>query len=287
MYFFCDLEFVLNNLFFPRREWKSGDDFGVWNERPNQFETLTFDFEHRLGEEPNDGDGTCICESLSCITRGYRPHCAGRLGRYLRYEHETQEICDDAARLVHYYQIYAKLISSEGNEGGEGHTTLTPLNKDCKEILTKYWRKSSVKVRRHNFFSCCPLKRIGISEGEVLKLRLFCEKFFSIQYFEKIAWVIESGKHSNSPNLHFHLLGVFNENGSKNFRKRVLINGWNKLYPKNPLDWRADNKVGIDLVACNTQVMIDDKLSYFKNENKGSHKNFVDLKIKGGFGLLD
>lgn len=183
--------------------------------------------------------------------------------------------------IEHYWKINNKLKS----EGYEGHTTLSSdVQYALKNLIGK--KKKAPSVKRHNFFSCCPKFRIGISEGEVVKMENFLKNNLTSKYFEKCHWVIESGKHENKPNLHFHFLGLYNPNGSKNFRKRVLFDAWNKLYPNNPLEWKAPNgNRGIHIVACNTQEIIDDKIKYLSNDNKGSHVNFIDLNKNSSFGF--
>lgn len=178
-------------------------------------------------------------------------------------------------KLLHLMKINEKVRS----EGYEGITTLKKEYQYCMrnlrgiKILTKS-NQTGIK-----FFSCVPKNRIDISEGEVQKMKNFLEKNISEKYFKKFAWNIESGKHPNKPNLHFHLLGDYNPNGQKNFRSRVLNDNWNKLYPNNPLEWKQGNRIGIDRKDCNNEEMIKDKLLYFHNESKGTHMNFVDLEI--------
>lgn len=191
---------------------------------------------------------------------------------------------DSLKRIEHCWKINSKLKS----EGAEGHTTLpSNIQTSMKIILgNKIIKKKTPAIRRHNFFSCSPKNRIDISEGEVVKMENFLKKFLTERFFEKVAWVIESGKHKENPNLHFHFLGLFNPNGSKNFRKRILFNEWNKIYPDNPLEWKKPNgHRGIDVRPCCTQEIVDDKLKYLNNDSKGSHENFVDLNKSGGFGF--
>lgn len=194
---------------------------------------------------------------------------------------EDEELSIYLYKLIHYYNINNKVKT----EGYEGHTT---LSSDARYWLFKLngKKKQPPAVKRHNFFSCCPKYRIDISEGEVLKMEEFLKNNLTEKYFLKVSWVIESGKHKDKPNLHFHFLGLYNQNGSKNFRKRVLFEAWNKLYPNNPLEWKTPNgNRGIHIVACNTQEIINDKLEYLINGNKGSHINFVDLNKNYSFGF--
>lgn len=183
-------------------------------------------------------------------------------------------------KLLHLIKINDKVRS----EGYEGITTLKKEYSNYMRIL--FGKKKFVRSNtpKYLFFSCVPKNRINISEGEVSKMRNFLKKYVTSKYFQKYAYCIESGKHIDKPNLHFHILCLYNENGSKNFRNRVLREYWNKLYPDNPLDWKQGERVGIDRYECNTDYIISDKLKYFHNDSKGSHENFIDLKIYEEFG---
>lgn len=260
-YFLSDLKFALSNIFFNSE-----------HNRPGSYDTLTYSFgESYDGGHHNDGS----------LLPAYNESRGG----WLRIINSYDEVIDDAARLTHYDAIYSKIMIYEGSEGNEGDTTLIPLNKECTAILSKYLSKSCPKVRRHNMFSCVPQTRILPNEGEVEKMAAFLEKNLTSQYFQKVKWVLEAGKHTDNPNLHFHIFGLFNENGSKNFRKRILVDRWNSVYPSNTLNWKRRKSVGIHNKACCTQQLIDETLLYLSNESKGSHENFVDLEKTGGFGF--
>ena len=202
------------------------------------------------------------------------------------YSGDSEWVDDDMKfaslkRIEHYWKINNQLKS----EGYEGHTTLSSIIQSSMfNILGK--KKKPPGIKRHNFFSCSPKFRIDISEGEVVKMVDFLKNNLTEKYFKKVQWVVESGKHKNNPNLHFHFLGLFNPNGSKNFRKRVLFEAWNKHYPDNPLEWKKPNgHRGVHVVACCAQELVDDKLKYLNNDSKGSHENFTDLNQSGGFGF--
>lgn len=194
-----------------------------------------------------------------------------------------EEKIDDIMRLKHYFNIYEKLSVSEGNTEG-----ITTLNKECNTILSKFigkQKKSSLKYRGVSFYSCCPKNRINISEGEVMRMSEFCEKVFTKKWFSDAKWILESGKHSDRPNLHFHALVRFkDDSASKNFKSRCLTKIWNNMYPDNPLDWKNQNNRGIDVKKCNTLQIQKDKYNYMENDSKGSHENFTDLAIGNEFG---
>lgn len=205
--------------------------------------------------------------------------------RFNNYTGPQEYILDESLnfsfeRLLHLIKINDKVRS----EGYEGITTLKPEYQNYMRILFGKKKKTYSNGTGIKFFSCVPKNRISISEGEVEKMREFLKKNVSEKYFTKWAYCIESGKHPDKPNLHFHLLGHYNDNGRKNFRGRVLREFWNKHYPNNPLEWKQGNRVGIDRKDCNDKQMIKDKLLYFHNESKGTHTNFIDLEIYEEYG---
>lgn len=183
-------------------------------------------------------------------------------------------------RLLHLIKINDKVKS----EGYEGITTLKKEYQGYMRILFGKKKKTYSNGTGIKFFSCVPKNRIGVSEGEVKKMENFLIKNINEKYFLKFAFCIESGKHKDKPNLHFHILGHYNDNGRKNFASRVLSDNWNKLYPNNPLKWKQGTRVGIDRKDCNSEQMIRDKLLYFHNESKGSHENFTDLGVYYEYG---
>ena len=266
-YHLDDLKFVLNNLFFSRERNREGE-----------YDNLTFKFEDfKASENPGNVDD--------------------KMWAFLQREWfgdsiiSMEEVCDDAARLVHYLRIYENLNKEwgEGDEGTEGHTSLKYLNTEATRILKKYYKKPSSNVPRHNMYSCVPKTRIPVNEGEVAKMEGFLRKVCTDKYFKKVRWAMETGKHEDKPNLHFHIFGLFNANGSKQFRGRALVTLWDKMYPDNPLDWeRGKGKhksVGIHVKFCGTELLINDTLAYLDNECKGDHENFLDLEKSDGFGF--
>lgn len=259
-----DLKFVLDNLFFSREHNREGE-----------YDNLTFEFEDFKGSEnPGNAPDGNDDKLWHFLTREL----------YGKHILEVDEVVDDAARLVHYLRIYENL-KNEGGEGDEGYTSPKYLNTEATRILKKYYRKPSSNVPRHNMYSCVPKTRIPVNEGEVAKMEGFLRKVCSEKYFKKVRWAMESGKHEDKPNLHFHIFGLFNANGSKNFRKRALVTLWDKMYPGNPLDWKRGSHVGIHVKFCGTELIINDTLSYLDNECKGDHENFLDLEKSDGFGF--
>lgn len=197
----------------------------------------------------------------------------------------VSRVVNDMKRLTHFHAILEDLKKRGYDD------VATTLNSDCESILRKYvkrkkiQKKSSLTYRGLAFYSCCPKTRLRVSEGEVMKMSKFCEKVFSKKWFSDVKWILESGKHKDKPNLHFHALARFrSKSAAGNWRSRVLIPEWNKQYPDNPLDWKRGQDKGIDVVHCNTGQIQKDKYNYLENDSKGSHENFTDLKIGGEFG---
>ena len=105
-----------------------------------------------------------------------------------------------------------------------------------------------------------------------------------INFGEKIAYlynpyyfVVESGKHAESPHLHIHILGKI-----KNSKKHLgsLRAKWEQLTGFT-IDWKSDDyllkqwRKHPDMPTY--QDWIDEKISYFTDDYKGTHKNFEVL----------
>lgn len=142
------------------------------------------------------------------------------------------------------------------------------------------------KVKGMSFYTIVPYKRLPFNEGEVSRIRECAKKIFQNKKFIKFShFCVESGKHKKKPNLHIHCICNFQEGASKNFA-RFLQNTWKSFYPEKrynitykEIGKNGKYNTGIDRVPCNTQKIIEDKMNYMENSLKGSHKNFVDLKI--------
>lgn len=186
---------------------------------------------------------------------------------------------DDLDRLLHFYDIHKKL-SEQGRE--------FPLVPECQRIVNKYLPKEKNEpCEGMVFYSIVPRERLPYNDFEIMKLTKFCEANFTAKNFTKCAWVIESGKHEDCPNLHIHALGKLK---NKNF-KRDCFTRWHKQYEDKynikyveKKDDGSENK-GWDMKPCNTLKIQSDKLNYLNNVLKGSHENFIDLKIGNKFGF--
>lgn len=217
-------------------------------------------------------NGSVVCPK-TCNVSVYNPD--GRCRCNWGYDDREE----DLDRLLHFYDVHKKL-AEQGRE--------FPLVPECQKIVNKYLPKEKKEpVEGMIFYSIVPQTRLPFNEGEILKLTRFCEGIFTPKHFTKCAWVIESGKHENNPNLHIHCLGKLK---NKNF-KRMFQTRWNKQYDKkyniNYVEKKKDgseNK-GWDMKPCNTILIQKDKLKYMDNVFKGSHENFTDLRIGNKFGF--
>lgn len=205
---------------------------------------------------------------------------------------------DDIHRLIHYEDIYTRLELRNAQLRAEGDEGTTSLNKECTLVCKRFYKKSrkpKPKLLGLSFYTIMPRNRIGISEGEVAKMAGFAKKFFTEKYFEKCWWILESGKHKDKPNLHIHLLCRFAKHPtavtkagvpvsmSKSF-VRNMKTAWNHIYDQQyDIGYDINGNRGVDCKACNTAEIQKDKLAYMCNDQKGTHENFVDLKVKGGF----
>lgn len=172
-----------------------------------------------------------------------------------------------------------------------------PLDKD---YTCHFTRKQLKAIKRANgvnpvkgmsFFTVVPEKRFEYIPDRWWKLDDFCKDILikkGKKYFNDCWYVIESGKHKDSPNLHIHFLADFKIGGSKHF-KRDFIRLWDRYFtnPIHNIRWERGTNVGFHRIDCNTKQLQDDKLDYMTNSNKGTHENFEDLGISGRFSASD
>lgn len=172
-----------------------------------------------------------------------------------------------------------------------------PNVKKSAEFRSIKWvipKEKTIKVENASmtWYSIVPKKRLPYDKHFMGKLQEFCMKCFSCgKHIRNSWWVVESGKHEDSPNLHVHCLVDFHT--SRNFR-RWMLKVWEEFFPdpdyritwerKDPSRPKGVVK-GIDHVICNTREMIRDKHLYMINSNKGTHENFSDLGINGAYHL--
>lgn len=223
------------------------------------------------------------CNCKECIEaqdpkhwRRYR--CSKRLGQWMACNRIGDERLEDLDRLIHFYNIYVNLK----NEG-----VRVELNADCKKVLKKFVKIENVKSEgpKCAWYSIVPKERLPYCSGNIKRLKDLCERCFTEDNVECCKWVIESGKHKDKPNLHIHAL-VKIGGRNKNF-KRFFMGKWNKEFKdkRYNISYKSKDNCGWKMIPVNCWKMKQDKLDYMNNDSKGSHENFVDLGVSGGFGF--
>lgn len=263
-----DLYWILDNVWFPEYTFKTDQD------------------EHVVNQRPRDVDrGDLNYEDMSLVAQEGVDYSLDWKGDVCRYDDGTlisnplavDECLEDIARLLHFRKIIENL-KKEGRE--------VDLPPEAIKIVKKYIKreKKSVSIQGLTFYTIVPKERLPFNEGEIVKIREFCKIVFNKKKLLKCAWVVEVGKHKENPNLHIHAVCKLID---KNF-KRYAVAQWKKMYPdyKYRIDWidKKRNACGWKMIPCNTLPIQEDKLKYLKNNYKGSHENFIDLKVGDQFG---
>ena len=235
------------------------------------------DFERKGFNRPNEDfwrmcDLEKVPKHCDCCEPSLKG-CSSVTGFNCAVLRHNEEVVDDIHRLIHFYKIH-KNIEEEGK--------IFPLNKECLNILKKYVKIENEPCEGMVFYTIVPRERLPYNDFEIMKLTKFCEGIFTAKNFTKCAWVIESGKHEDCPNLHIHALGKLK---NKNF-KRMFMTRWHKQYDiEYNIKYEEGENKGWHMVPCNTLKIQSDKINYLNNVLKGSHENFVDLKIGNKFGF--
>lgn len=232
-----------------------------YNQGSNKFDTLTFSWYDNRVDDPKR---ICVWESV---------------WNYL--------IDNDIPKYIEYYK---SMISDP--ELFREQEIPKEIASNINRNLGIFNKKSPTKkVEGQSWYTITPYERLPFNEGEVMRMRQFCEKFFNNnKLFKSAHFCVECGKHEKYPNLHIHALCHFKKDGGKNF-SRILHTAWKKTYPQEKYnikykEWNSKkNKpnVGVLRVPCNTEQIINDKREYMNNGSKGSHENFKDLGIQGKF----
>lgn len=145
--------------------------------------------------------------------------------------------------------------------------------------------------RGWTFFTLSPDKKESGSIGhdELDKLKNWCDKWFQEYNYGEFYWALEHGS-NEEPHFHVHAL-------VKDLKKRlkrdghyaVLKNEWNLSISKPlktvaSLDVKNKTKKSYDILwqGINSEKIWWMKYNYLKDELKGTHRNFKDLKILAG-----
>ena len=221
--------------------------------------------------------------------------------------------CDEcrANMLAHYERIMGISSGIANSIHDERGTTLSDylsqlqaeypdipdhLLNDPKGILERSFRELRLDlpekktVKGMSFYTVCPQPRLAYTAENWWRLQNLCEELFTgdiaATYFSDTRWVVETGKHQDSPNLHFHALVSFLPQKSKNFSRDGIMKIWHNYFPDHDISYKQKRKDGtfnrgVDRVSCNTLQIQADKLKYLTNSEKGSHENFTDLGLRG------
>lgn len=152
---------------------------------------------------------------------------------------------------------------------------------ECFELYLKKQKKIKPKVERNIKYCFITLQNFQQRLSDLDKFQLFIQK---IDYlYHEGHWIVEAGK-ADPPNVHIHMLvKIINPRKHKN----MLGIHWGKIFDNNilikdfyKLKQHRDVKGMPDYPE-----WCQEKIDYFKNENKGSHENSIDLNLSGVFGV--
>lgn len=156
----------------------------------------------------------------------------------------------------------------------------------------KLKKECAPKYQSWNWLTIAPRPMLDIEED----LDKFEEYIRSItigakMYFSEVAYVIESGKNEECPNLHAHILYSFkNTSIGKNY-KRDACRRYDRLFKtekgidwfnKKGKGWYNDTFRGKDTAELG--IIIQDKRDYCDNSKKSAlHENYCDLGLNDSY----
>lgn len=159
--------------------------------------------------------------------------------------------------------------------------------------LRRKYNKMFFRKRSYLYLTLSPdkhLRNLNVSESNKLELEKWCKSWFEYnpKYYGDYAWVIEGG----SKNDHLHVHAVV-ELLSSHKHADKLKKSWARRFPNNQLittlnlQTKGSKRGEYAYLQFDREEILRDKLAYFKNENKSSHENLVDLGLAGSRGFLD
>lgn len=158
----------------------------------------------------------------------------------------------------------------------EIHTNPTKYNFRCKNPKCIY--KKIIKPKKSKKFCFITLQDFKTRVEDIEKLKLFLKRIAYM--YEEGYWVIESG---SSINVHLHML-VKIKDSCKN-HKAVLNAKWESLFLRSIATndyYKLQQHRDCDSMP-SYEDWCEEKINYFDNLKKGSHKNVVDLDQCGTF----
>lgn len=166
------------------------------------------------------------------------------------------------------------------------HNNFFKWDSSLNEYLTNSDYKNlnaGLKIDKACFITIAPSKYrtpIPYTEENINVLKNFGDNLGFL--YKKYLYVVESGKYSNTPHLHIHILGIM-RNSKKHLAQ--LRAKWEQLTGFT-IDWKSDdydckqhrNKEGMPMY----DAWINEKISYMNDDYKGTHKNFEVLMAEPG-----
>lgn len=146
------------------------------------------------------------------------------------------------------------------------------------------------------------IRNLNRTETNLHALEEFCEKWFNEdkKYYNAFEWVIESG--SKGDHLHIHALCDMKTTHKHAERLKKF---WRKYFPNNQLLTTLNLASRYKCLKCSKggcnnpkhrgeycylniddDTILQDKVDYFKNSEKGSHMNLIDEGLRGFRGGL-
>lgn len=215
-----------------------------------------------------------MCDGLCkfCIDEREIPRTEFKIGRCEEcYEHFLKSV-KLRMRWDGDWKHAIEILKNDYEEAGK------MLLIEKEEKITKDKKELSKNFKGWSFITLGPTPFFDFTDESKAKLVEWCNLWITETNYSVASWVIESGKNKTKPNLHLHF---FCRIKNPRHHKRDLIHSWDKFFPNNKL---VGNNYHI--VKCNTEAMYIDKQEYMINNSKGTHENFIDLQLRGGFGGL-
>lgn len=246
--------------------------------RFSEFKTLLFNFFFQPFEIEGIKFNNESCDSLTFSFKEFRYGLNGKM-------------INDGVPEYHLDDIMTFKELYENWDLGEEELIPRSVEKSISTILglNRSVDVPREKIEGMSFYTIVPRTRLPFKEVEVSRITKCAKKIFQNEKFISFShFCVESGKHKEKPNLHIHCLCKFHKGKGKNFA-RYLNKTWKEFYPKKKYDItykeikKGKLNVGVDRVPCNTLQIQQDKRAYLENANKGSHENFIDLKINEVF----
>ena len=152
-------------------------------------------------------------------------------------------------------------------------------------------RKQKKENKNYLYVTLSPdkfLRNLEVTEHNKKALHDWCERWFwgaSKKWYKGYQYVIEGG--SKNDHLHVHFVV---ELKSSHKHAEQLKRSWARTFPDNQLlstlNLQMKGRGEYAYLRFDDETILEDKLTYFSNERKGTHENLVDLGLRGSGGSL-